>query len=160
MLAESLLEIRVLKFVCEKSSEPGLSPGIRTEGGGRRTAIWQEGMPYPGSDPFKLLVSPQKEDPMNQSLLKKMMKLTSIHGMAIAGSLPCFDRRGACGQETHPEPAEIAWVAGPADQEEDSPSRPLDGTYGEGRIQWPCLDVGLHLRWNHQGRIAEDAHDP
>jgi putative transposase len=31
MLAESLLENRVLKFVCEKSSEPGQSPGIRTQ---------------------------------------------------------------------------------------------------------------------------------
>lgn len=33
MLADSLLENRVLKFVCEKSSEPGQSPGICNEGG-------------------------------------------------------------------------------------------------------------------------------
>ena len=80
--------------------------------------------------------SAEANDPTERQV--PALRLSPNHRPASTGGM-------ACGQETHPDPAEIARPPSSSDQKEDHLPRSLDGAASEGGVQGACLDMGLHL---------------
>jgi len=160
MLAESLLEIRVLKFVCEKALSPASRRAYALEatekglGSGRKVCRI---LAVPRSSYW---YRPREKTPLEQRLLKRMIELSDKHPRYGYRRIAALLRQEGwqVGKRRIQSMRRSLGPESPTDQEEGHPPRPLDRSSCEGRVQGPCLDLGLHLRWNHSGRSPEDAH--
>jgi putative transposase len=148
MLADSLLENRVLRFVNEKNYEPGAQEADGRGRDGPRPVFRAESLRHPAPGASYPVVSrraakrPPAADgrPAAYALRGAPPVWLPPHGRPVAAG-----RLGG-GQAPDPALASGRRSAGAPDQAEDRPAGSLDGPADQGHASGACLDLGLHRR--------------
>lgn len=160
MLADSLLENRVLRFVNEKNYEPGAQEKDGAGGDRRAPVLRAQGMPVPATGASHLVVSGRAAQRTPTAIGRPCPRAFGATSPLRLSPDRC-DAAGrglACGQAPGATAATSGRPTGATNQTQAGAAWALDGATDQGDAPWARLDVGLHRGCHRAGRRAADAH--